>query len=314
MTRLEVIKKLYESLHEIYGKYMGKHPSRMSVEKRMRMYIKILDEALQDYNKMSTLIWAYDWLSNPDMFDHEESLCGHHALFNRLPADECAEMKMYAELSRVAWDLDMVHAMKMPKFLSHLGKKFDIDNDQLCDLIFEKGHEYFSMQLALCMGMGMLNRHVGVNGIYQDRLAHEIHYYKGSLNSCKTQKEKAEKINKFMNLIFKMHNHEEIGKMLGLRGWQLGNYDAVEGWFYEQFNPRIVRMVKELNAWIAPLMRGENMDILPDTFEEALVMLREKMNSLAEKHEVTLYDEDLTFNYIFSNNCHLFDINLNIAD
>lgn len=308
MTKLERIEDLYATLHKRFGKIVGRHASKLSDEERTKVCVTLIDNALQDFNKMQELLWTYDWLANPDMADESGSVYRYHHLYKKLTADKCAEMQLYTEVSRVAWDMDMTHAIKMPPFLRHLGKVLDIDNDTLCDFIFEDGHYHFSMRLVACMAMCVLNKNRGVNGVYQDYLSYQIDHYKNEIKNAKTDDEQSDLIGEFMNKLFDMHNHEQIGRMLGLRGWQLGNYDALAGWFQVGFNPRIVKMAKELNEYVKPIMKGEMLDILPETEKDFMNMLYDKMMQLAEKHHVAIYEEQLTFDYIFFNNCHLFEI------
>lgn len=312
-NREEHVKYLYDTLHEIYLNEVGVDINKLTPKRKIKAVVKMLEKGLHDFNFMSSLIYAYDYLANPDMGENGQPVYINYSVFKPFGPNAVAELKFFAEVGTMAYGVDNMHSFKIPSFMTVWGNKFSLDNKELVEFIYEKGHELLSLHLVAIIADEKLDANIRVNGIYQDRIARDIHHVRVGASRLSPIKIQDMKINFMYNLVC-MHRHEEIGKMLGLRGWQLGNYDAIKGYFTEAFDPDIVKMTKELNAWIAPLMKGENMDILPDTFEEALVMLREKMNSLAEKYGVHLGDEDQTFNYIFSNNCRLFELSLDIMD
>lgn len=312
-TREEHPKYLYELLHGLYEKEIAMDFAKLTPRKKIKAAVKLLEKGLHEFNFMTTLIYAYDYFGNPDMGDNGKPVYTDFRIFKDFGPSAVEEMKFFAGVGTMAYGVDLARAFKIPSFMTVWGKKFSLQNQDLVDFIYEKGHEMLSLRLAAIIADEILEKNVRVNGIYQDRLAHEIMHIKMG-NSKLRQKELYDKKINFMYLLFRMKQHEEIGKMLGLRGWGLGNYDALVGFFKEAFSPREVRMAKELNAWLASIMRGDVPDLLPKTLEDALQVMRDKLTSLAEKHGVVLDDEDHTFNYIFSNNCRLFELTFNIMD
>lgn len=302
--QLSTLRDIHGQLHRRYAKYIGTHASTMSHEQWADAAVQIIEKALGTDG--TELLWAYDLLANEELAKShpDKTFYKKHSLFKMLTADECAEMHFYTELSLLFYDMRFAHTMKMPSLLKHLGSKLDIDNDTLCDFLFEPEHPLFSLYLLRCMAKNMLEENVGTNGVIQDRLSEEI-----LINDIRHRsgKDKREAVESLANLLAQMHNHEKIGRMIGLRGWKLGTYDALMGWFYEPFNPRVVKMAKELNEYITEVKEG-SMSLMPSGPEEFRKMLYRHLMQLAEKHGVTIYEEELTMNYIFSNNTHLYEI------
>lgn len=312
-SREEHTAYLYDLLHKLYMEEIAMDITKLTPRKKIKAAVKLLEKALHDFNFMMTLLYGYDYLANPDMGENGKPVYTDYRVFKNCGLNAAEEMKFFAAVGVMAYGVDRVHSFKIPSFMTTWGKKFTLENQDLVDFIYEKGHEILSLRLAGIIADEILEKNVGVNGIYQDRIAREVHHVKLADSRADKKKLYDMKIN-LMYLLFCMHQHEEIGKMLGLKGWGLGNYDALVGYFHEAFNPRVVKMAKELNAWLAPIMKGDVPDLLPNTLEDALQVMREKLTSLAEKHGVVMDDEDHTFNYIFSNNCGLFELSLNIVD
>ncbi len=301
---LEQTRTVYNNLHGIYKEFVGEHPSLMTAEEKSAAAVAMIDNAFLTFNGSQQMLWTYDMLSNPDTADGGcYSFSGQLQMLRCLGKEAYAEMKFYAEVSSVYYEMYMVHAIKMPWFLKHLGKNLDIRNDKLCDFLWENNHEMFSLRLACCMGKVYMDKQIGVNGIYYDELSEVVFSNKETKDST-SREEIVKRRNEVVNTIYHMDNHEQIGRMLGLRRWQLGNYDAIQGWFHEPFNPRIVKMAKELNRFIRSIQYLE-IDIIPDTPQGYVDMLHNKLMSLAEKYEVTIYNEQLTFDYIFGHNSHI---------
>ena len=211
----------------------------------------------------------------------------HDECMKELSPLEQTEIAFYKELKDLLSELISRNMHSIPACICSVmnGKETDfcIDNDELTDFCYTSGYTHIAFYLLLNLAEQMLREQTGVNPVVQDKLAH-------NLDACwklSTQEDRIRQtIDEMTELLYKLTDHLEIGRRLGLSPKELAVYDAIRGFLTEAFDPRTLDMALDLTAWLRtkPLHLSQE--------------LSGKLSDYAEKHRVALSDETLTLNYI----------------
>lgn len=181
------------------------------------------------------------------------------------------------------------------------GDDFSIRNNKLTDYLWEDGDEGLKVQIVRQMRLAVIYDMMGQNGVIQDELSDkemdEVSLEEGTEEELRQEKEDN------LNLLYSVDNHLEIGRRLGMTLRGIGTYDALTGYFREAYIPNVLDMANAMNTYLDKVKQDN--DILREDVPTKTELFRKELNTLASKFDVTLWEEELTFNYIFSENNNL---------
>lgn len=196
-----------------------------------------------------------------------------------------AEEQILAENDGIAeWTLWFATCLQMN------GEDFSVGNRRLVDFVLRGDFRLLELSLVRMISRSHIKDVMGVNPVVQDKLSDNTQVFEDAMSEMGSDEEAEEARDEMMNLLLDIHDHEEIGKRLGLGKEALGVYDSLRGLLFEGFSPRVVDMAKELWDWL-----DERVKIPGGMTRDAV---ETKIEKLEQKYELMVPVSTMAVDYI----------------